>query len=505
MKKRIAVARLFQETSSFSPRKTTLDDFRQFGLYYGEKVLSLGRELRDEIGGFCNFAEQSGEYELVPVLWAVGWTGGALTSETFDFLKHGLVNGISSTDRLDGVLLALHGSMVAEGIPDTEGDILDSIRRIIGTSVPLVTTFDHHANMTQRIVDSVDGLVAYNQCPHGDVYETGLAGARMMARILRGEILPTIAFQKIPMITPADKFETEKFPLKRWFDMARTMEERSEVVAVAQFPVQPWLDVPEYGWSAVVVTDNEKPLADKLAADIAQAAWDQRREFVVNNPAPDEAVRMAIEEEGPIVIADGADATNGGAPGDSTILLKEMLKQRVDKTTFLTMVDPAAVQAALAVGVGNALTVDLGGKLDPANSSPVRLTGRVTACSDGKFKIVGGSHHAISVDMGRTVVLQAGKIHIVVSEKLNPGHDPLVYRHIGLEPKDAHIIVVKCVVGHMNAYSAIMKKTIWTDCPGATPSNLARLKHRYVQRPLYPLDPEMVWTPKIERATAGTH
>jgi hypothetical protein len=92
--------------------------------------------------------------------------------------------------------------------------------------------------------------------------------------------------------------KTEKLPLKRWFDMARTMEERSEVVAVAQFPVQPWLDVPEYGWSAIVVTDNDKPLAEKLAADLAQAAWDQRREFVVNNPGPGEAIRMAVHEEG---------------------------------------------------------------------------------------------------------------------------------------------------------------------------------------------------------------
>lgn len=100
------------------------------------------------------------------------------------------------------------------------------------------------------------------------------------------------------------------------------------------------------------------------------------------------------------------------------------------------------------------------------------MTGRVTRVSDGRFKIVGGYHLSTPVNMGRTVALQVGSIHSVVSAKLNPGHDPLVYRHIGLEPKDAQIVVVKCVVGHMKSYAGIMKKTIWTDCPGATPSNL---------------------------------
>ena len=165
-----------------------------------------------------------------------------------------------------------------------------------------------------------------------------------MQRLLRKEILPTIAFQKIPMITPADKFETDKEPLKEWFDAARTLEQDPKVLAVAQFPVQPWLDVDEYGWAVVVVTDDDEVLARKLAAELAQQAWDMRHEFLVDNPGPEEAIQMALQEDGPIVIADGADATNGGAPGDSTILLAEMLRQKVHKTTYTTMVDPEAVE-----------------------------------------------------------------------------------------------------------------------------------------------------------------
>jgi microcystin degradation protein MlrC len=206
---------------------------------------------------------------------------------------------------------------------------------------------------------------------------------------------------------------------------------------------------------------------------------------------------MALREEGPVVLADGSDATNGGAPGDSTILLAEMLRQQVDKVTFLTVVDPDAVGKALEAGIGSDVTVDLGGKRDYLNSQPVRVTGRVTRASDGRFRIVGGSHHATNVEMGRTVVLQVGSIHIVVSEKLSPGHDPIVYRHIGLDPNDAHIVVVKCVVGHMQAYASIMKKTIWTDCPGATPSNLLRLTHHRAPRPLFPLDPEIHWEASV--------
>ncbi|MCI0621809.1 MAG: M81 family metallopeptidase [Acidobacteria bacterium] len=490
--KRIAVARLFQETSSFSSKKTTIEDFKQFGLHFGADIFSQVSDLRDEFCGFMDAARQATDLELVPIMWAVGWTGGALTQDTFEFLKEKLVNGIASTPSLDGVLLAFHGSMAAERTDDTEGAILSAIRRVIGDKIPLVATFDHHANMTRRIVDNLDALVAYLTCPHRDTLETGLRGAHMMQRLLRREIAPTMAFQKIPMVTPADKYETEKEPLKRWFEAARKLEERPEVLAVAQFPVQPWLDVEEFGWSVVVVTDNNKALAEQLAADLAQQAWDMRHEFLVNNPLPEEAIRMAVQQEGPIVLADGSDATNGGAPGDSTILLEEMLKQKVDVTTYMTMVDPEAVEKALAAGIGKEVTVNLGGKQD-TYGKPVRLTARVIRTSDGKFRIVGGSHHATSVNMGRTVLLQAGRIHLVVSERLNPGHDPLVYRHIGLEPKDAHIVVVKCVVGHMHAYAPIMKKTIWIDSPGATPSNLSRLNYQRVPRPLFPLDSDMAW------------
>lgn len=498
--KRIAVARLFQETSSFCSKKTTLADFRQFGLHFGENVFRESAGLRDEIDGFVEFAEQSKDIELVPIMWAVGWTGGILTVDTFDYLKTKLLEGVAGISQLDGVLLALHGSMVADGTDDTEGDILAAIRKIIGDTIPLVATFDHHANMTQKIVDNLDALVAYRHCPHRDTKETGVRGARMIHGILKGEFKPVMAFQKIPMITPADRFETDKEPLKHWFASGNEMEKRPAVLAVAQFPVQPWLDVAEYGWSAVVVTDNNLGLASELVAQLAQQAWDSRREFIVSNPTAEEAVRLALREEGPIVIADGSDATNGGAPGDSTVLLTEFLRQEVDKPTYLTVVDPEAAIKAVQAGIGQEVTVDSGGKHD-RSEKPVRLTGRVTRISDGKFRILGGSHHAIAVDMGRTVVLQAGKLYIVVSEKLNPGHDPLVYRHIGLEPKDAHIIVVKCVVGHMNAYAPIMKKTIWIDTPGATPSNLSRLKHQRVPLPLFPLNSEMEWRP----ARQSTH
>jgi len=499
MIKRIAIARLFQETSSFSERKTTLEHFRRFGLHFGESVFRETAGLRDEIDGFVEAARENGDLELIPIMWAVGWTGGVLDAKTFDYLKQNLLERISAAPALDGVLLALHGSMVAEGTDDTEGDVLAAIRQRTGGRIPIVATFDHHANMTQRIVDNADALVAYRHCPHRDTKETGWRGARMLRGILNGEFKPVMAFQKIPMITPADRFETDKEPLKRWFDSGREMEKRPGVLAVEQFPVQPWLDVVEYGWSAVVVTDNNPSLGSELVAQLAEQAWEMRGEFLVSNPTAEEAIRMALVEEGPVVIADGSDATNGGGPGDSTVLLAEFVLQKVDKPTYLTVVDPEAVNKALQAGIGQEVTVNLGGRYD-RSEKPVRLTGRVVRASDGKFRIPGGSHHAIAVDMGRTVLLQAGKLYIVVSERLSPGHDPLVYRHIGLEPKDAHIIVVKCVVGHMNAYAPIMKKTIWIDTPGATPSNLLRLKHRRVPLPLFPLNRQMEWKPVRRRA-----
>ena len=386
----------------------------------------------------------------------------------------------------------MHGALVAEDTADMEGKIVTTIRNLIGPDIPLLLTLDHHANVTREMVDACDALTAYRHCPHIDMRETGRRGAALLFQLLGDRAHPVMAYQKLPLVTPCEQFMTDAGPMSTWFGWARQMEEQTGVIDVSLFPVQPWIDVPEFGWSVVVTTDDEPDLAHGLGRELAQHAWDHRSEFFVEKYEPADAVRHAASaSKGPVVIADGADATNGGSPGDSTCLLKEMLDQEITCPAYLTLVDEEAVQRALEVPAGGEIDVELGARRSRRYHKPVPVRARVEGFSDGRFDV--GGDCAQQADMGRCALLCVGSIHIVVSECPGPGHDPELFRQIGLEPSDAQIVVLKCTVGHMKVFADIMTESLACECPGPSPSYLERLDYRSIPRPIYPLDRETVW------------
>ena len=152
---------------------------------------------------------------------------------------------------------------------------------------------DHHANITQLIIDTAHGLVGHRTQPH-DQFDTGKLAAKMLFALVRRQISPAIAWRNIPIITHQEQFLTKSGPMKTWFDLAREMEGRPGVVSASTFPMQPWLDVPEGGWSAVVITDNDPPLAQRLADELANKAWELRERFLaLDSVSPAEAVSRA--------------------------------------------------------------------------------------------------------------------------------------------------------------------------------------------------------------------
>src|SRR5690606_30442646 len=161
--------------------------------------------------------------------------------------------------------------------------------------------------------------------------DTGYHAAKLLFARLQGRVRPTMAWHKIPMITHQEQFLTSQGPMKRWFDRARAMEQQPGVLSVSPFPMQPWLDVPEGGWPTVVITDNDPALAQRLSAELAQMAWDMRDDFwVYASIPPAEAVRRAESAaNGLVVLSDHGDSVFGGATGDSTVILREMVTQQI--------------------------------------------------------------------------------------------------------------------------------------------------------------------------------
>jgi microcystin degradation protein MlrC len=491
---RIALAQILQETNTFNPLPCTLDDFKAGGLFRGQEILERYQGI-GEIGGLIKVARERPEnVVLLPILRAASMSGGKLTTETIDYLRAELLSGLKDVHPIDGFFFSLHGASASETIDDVEGYLLDAVRDVVGEAIPLVVPLDHHANLTPQMVQAADMMVGYQEHPH-DPYETGMRAANHLFNLINGEYKPTPGWQKIPMIAPVDLGLTAEWPMKAWFDLARNIESSPGILSASTFPVHPWLDVDALGWSTIVYTDGDAKLANKLAARLANKAWELREAFWnVNRISPKDLLSyIAQSEGGTFLISDASDSVLAGAPGDSTCLLRKLIEFNVPFPVLLPMVDPGVVQEAIKAGIGNEITVWVGGKRDNVFSTPVQVTGLVANISEDRLvtNIQFGGY-----DSGRVAVLEVENIILVVSElRGSGGIHPDMYRQLGLHPENAKMIVVKSIA-NFQYFRPLVTEVIMLDCQGMAGWDLREFPWREVPRPLYPLDDMHAWEAK---------
>src|SRR5262249_801420 len=149
---------------------------------------------------------------------------------------------------VDGVILAMHGSMAAMGEGDPEGDILVAVRDIVGPAVPVVMTLDLHAHVTPRMVAQANALVSFTHHPPADACSTGEGGARLLLDAVRGTVRPAMAVAKVPILASGCNGQTfGDAPMAHITGMARDWETQPGVLSVSCFPVHPYLDLPGMG------------------------------------------------------------------------------------------------------------------------------------------------------------------------------------------------------------------------------------------------------------------
>src|SRR4051812_36756855 len=289
---RIAVGQLWQESNTFNPLSTTRADFETFGIHRGAELVERMAET-NELGGFIQSLRAWPERpEIVGLVRLPAWPGGAATAETFAWLREEMVEALRRALPVDAVLLALHGSLAAEGTPDVEGAFLEACRALVGPAVPLVATLDLHANVTEQMVRNADALVLYHTAPHVDVFETGQRGAAVLRRILDGA-RPVTAFQKVPVVFPAERANTQD-PASVSFgfrERLQALKARPGILSAGLATVQPWLDIPELGSAVVVVTDGDPEGARAECARLAAELWQRRRDYLPELAPLEEAVR----------------------------------------------------------------------------------------------------------------------------------------------------------------------------------------------------------------------
>ena len=488
---RLITGGIMHETHTFSAEPTPI---RAFAVARGDELWAYAGT-NHSVGGVVD-ACRAGGIDLAPTVFATAVSTAAVDSTAFEAMAGELIDRVSAALPADGIVLTLHGAMVAEGFPDAEAELLRRVRGVAGPDLPIAVTLDLHANIGHRMVAASTIVVGYDTYPHVDPAERAREAVDLLVATIEGRVRPTMALVKPPLLPVPQAMFTARAPFKTLFDRAHAVEEAGAAISVTVAGGFPYADVPVAGMGVLAVTDGDPEGAERIAREIADLAWEQRAAMVARNVPPREAVAQAIAHPaGPVVLVDVGDNIGGGTPGDGTVLLAELLAQRAQDATVV-IADPEAVQAALGAGIGGTIEAPVGGKTDDLHGPPVRVRGRVRLLCDGRFVHEGPENAGVPADMGPTAVVRVDGVNVVLTSRKQMPGDLQQLKSVGIDPTREKIVVVKAAVRWRGGYAPITKHSIDVDTPGLGSTDLRRFRFEHLPRPVFPLDAEASWPPR---------
>ena len=475
---RIAVAGILHESNTFSSKLTDLQNFSEGATYRGKEIEEHFGEAAHEVGGFFEGAREFG-LRLVPTLVANATPSGTVADGAFDSLVAELIDRVRQAGRIDGLLLALHGAMVAQSYADADAEVLRRVRMELGTALPVVVTHDAHANIAPEEIELSTALVVYKEVPHVDQRACGKRAAWIMSRTVKEDLAPAQSVEKPPLLYGILFHNTFKPPMLPLVEELKRLEREDHRILAASAAVgYQYADVPQMGPSIVVVTDGDERLAKREARRLANIMWEHRDAMSAEIPHPAGGVRMAMKaERRPAVLVDLGDNIGGGSAGDGTTLLAELVNQGAE-AFVVALYDPFAVEEAFRGGVGSYFDFPVGGKSDDLHGTPVRICGRVKLLYDGKYEEPDARHGGMRyLDQGPTAVIEIDSYSsgvpsiVLLNSKRHPPFSLGQLTSAGIQPERQSILVVKAAVAFRAAYEPVAGTIIEVDTPGLTAVN----------------------------------
>lgn len=492
LKMRIATGGISHETHTFSPIRTGLENFARSpiagGILRGQEIIQAFQGTSTITGGFLEAAQEC-RLELLPLLWTFAMPSGLVTQEAYEALKAEMLDRLEQARPVNGILLDLHGAMVAEHLEDAEGDLLAAFRARVGPEVPIIATLDLHANITEAMASQADSLIGFKTYPHVDMRERGLEAGRLMGRILNEGLRPAMARVRVPLIAAPSRQCTYYPPMKEVMEKAQEFERKPGMLNVTVAAGFAYADILESSFSVVATAAGDRALAHSSARELAEFLWQRREQFLVQLTPIPEAIDFALRSgQGPVILADTADNPGGGTPCDGTVILQHLVQANAPRAVVAVIADPDSVLRCIHAGVGQTVALEVGGKTDSLHGPPLRLTGQVRLLSDGRFTNKGPMMTGVEMTMGRAAVFQCGGVEVVLTERRVQPKDAQLLRSLGIEPKDRLIIVLKSSVHFRADYGPIAKAIFEVDAPGLLHPDLTRFSFRRLKRPCFPLD-----------------
>ncbi len=490
MKLRAVVAMMEHETNTFSPVPTPLERFGSPDVPTGPEVYRRFKGTGTGIGAFLDVADGEG-MEIVTPIAGNAAPSGYVDAAAYDTMCDAICAAVETG--CDLCFLDLHGAMVAETTDDGEGTLLERLRTL-APDLPIAVSLDLHANMTREMVENCTVLVGYKTYPHVDMYEAGAHAGRILVSALKGEVTPVMAWGQRPILAQTLRMGHDDRPMGPLIDMARG-EEAEGLLAASVFGGFPLADIRQAGLSAVTIADGDRARAEAACERLLQRAWEEKAEWLFNSePLAETIARAGQLAEGPIILLDHADNSASGGTQDTVAVLREVIDQGLEDVAMFGICDPQAVAEMEAAGVGQEITLDLGGKTDMPEigkaGEPLRLSGRVRAITDGDFVVTVPMGRGTLTSMGKSAVLDTGKVQIVVCSRHTEPYDLGCFRSLGIEPTAKRFLILKSRIHYRAGFRAIASHEIPCNGVGVTSSDNSLFTFKKVRRPIYPLDPD---------------
>ena len=473
-RRRIAIGGIAIESSTFSPHRSGASDF----------TVVRGDALRERYA-------LPDHIEWVPLVYARALPGGAVEPAFYDAIKAELLAGLRAALPLDGVFLDIHGAMTVDGLTDAEGDLAAAIRAVVGPGCLLSAAMDPHGNMSRQLVTALDLATSHRMSPHEDAPLTKQRAIANLVTCLDRGIRPARAWVRVPVLLPGERACTRDEPARGIYARLANSERLPGIVDAAVWIGYAWADEPRCS-AAVVVTGTDPVALIREARDLAHAYWDARADFALSAPAGDADWCIATALTGadrPFFISDSGDNPTAGGANDLAYLLGRLLAHPAiaageATAIWASVVAPDAVAACVTAGEGGGVDVTVGGAFGSEQAPPVRLCGRVERIA--RADQVGGD----------IAVVASGGVRAVLTTRRRPFHYVADLVALGLDPARHDLTAVK--IGYLVPdLFAAAKGWVIALTPGGVDQDIVRLGHRALDRPIYPLDPDMA-APDLE-------
>jgi len=499
--RRVAILGVHLESNAFAP-VTRAADFRSLCYFVGEAIMAEARKpapaLPAEVAAFVAEMDRLGAWTPVPILVAGAEPGGPVDASFFAAMLDEIRARLAAAGPVHGVYVSNHGGMTSTGGEDPDGIMFEAVREFVGTRVPVVATLDLHANISERMSEKVDVLLAYRTNPHVDQRERGAEAARVLTELMAGGKSFT-AFIRLPLTPASVSLLTAAGPYADLIARGQQLK-TPEVIAVSVVGGFVFSDTRKNGVAILVSARDSLTTARRVALNLARQAWRDRPRFVKRLTPLADAVRLAQEAardpaRPAITFSDSGDNPGGGGGGNTTELLEALHKAEAKRVLLGVFIDAALAAEAHKAGVGARFEAVFNRGSTDRFARPFTAPARVLALHDGKCVGRRGLWAGQALDLGPTAALDLGGIKVVVGSRRKQAADPIFFEMMGLDIATARTVVVKSR-GHFRAgFDEFFnpEQVYEVDTGGLTSPNLERIPFKGLPRPVFPLDPETEW------------